>query len=64
MLNHKNQAKKTEDNHATPVTCTVGTCTYHGTGNCCHATNIKVGTEYAVDKAETFCATFENKGAH
>ncbi len=43
------------------VTCTVGTCAYHGTGNCCQANDIKVGTEYAVDKVETFCSTYENK---
>ena len=43
------------------VTCTVSTCAYHGTGNCCRANNINVGTEYALDKTETFCSTFEQK---
>lgn len=43
------------------VSCTVSTCTYNSTGNICTAKRIKVGTEYAEKKAETFCATFENK---
>ncbi len=51
-----NESKKLDG-----VTCTVSTCTYNGHGNVCTARKIKVGTEYAVDKAETLCATFENK---
>jgi len=43
------------------VVCTVGTCSHHGAGNSCQAGNIKVGTEYAYDKAETFCSTYEHK---
>ena len=43
------------------VTCTVSTCAFHGAGNCCRANNINVGTEYALDKTETFCSTFEQK---
>lgn len=43
------------------VACTVGTCAYHGNGNFCNAGSIKVGTEYALDKAETFCSTYEHK---
>ena len=43
------------------VNCTVSTCTHYGAGNVCQAKNIKVGTEYAESKAETFCSTFENK---
>ena len=43
------------------ITCAVATCSHHGDGNVCNAKNIKVGTEYAESKAETFCATFENK---
>ena len=43
------------------VNCTVTTCAHHGSGNSCRAENIKVGTEYAVDRAETFCSTYENR---
>lgn len=43
------------------VNCTVGTCEYHGSGDCCNAGNIKVGTEYALDKTETFCSTYKHK---
>ena len=46
-------------NHTNAVTCTVATCSHHGHDNCCTARQIKVGTEYAQDKAETFCSTFE-----
>lgn len=45
------------------VVCTVGTCSHHGAGNICQAGNIKVGTEYALDKAETFCSTYEHKSS-
>ena len=41
------------------VHCTVASCSHHGTGNCCTAADITVGTEYSHEKAETFCATFE-----
>ena len=47
-------------NKATGVSCMVGTCSHYGTGNVCRASNIKVGTEYAQDKTETFCSTFEH----
>ncbi|MDR1735856.1 MAG: DUF1540 domain-containing protein [Oscillospiraceae bacterium] len=43
------------------VACTVTNCAYHGAGNSCNARNIKVGTEYALDKTETFCSTFESR---
>jgi hypothetical protein len=43
------------------VSCSVSTCAYHGTGNCCHANTINVGTEYAVDKSETFCTSYQHK---
>jgi len=43
------------------INCTVGTCLYHGTGDCCKALGIKVGTEYALDKTETFCSTYKHK---
>ena len=57
-LNRSNDDKQQKLNG---VSCTVSTCAYHGTGNACCAGNIKVGTEYAVDRAETFCSTYENK---
>ena len=41
------------------VNCTVAACSHHGSGNCCTAAHINVGTEYSSDQAETFCATFE-----
>ena len=40
------------------VTCTVATCAHHGPNNCCKAQGIKVGTEYAQNRTETFCSTF------
>ncbi len=43
------------------INCTVTTCSYHGGGNTCHANSIKVGTEYANDKSETFCSTYMHK---
>ena len=43
------------------VACSVTTCSHHGGNNTCHAANIKVGTEYAVDKSETFCTTYQHK---
>lgn len=55
MMGHQNKGK------ANGITCTVGTCSYHGNGNVCHAGAIKVGTEYALDKTETFCSTYEHK---
>ncbi|MCL2546506.1 MAG: DUF1540 domain-containing protein [Oscillospiraceae bacterium] len=55
MHNQPNQ------NKLNGVSCSVSTCTHHGPGNICCAKTIKVGTEYAESKAETFCSTFENK---
>ncbi|MCL2081936.1 MAG: DUF1540 domain-containing protein [Oscillospiraceae bacterium] len=43
------------------INCTVETCDFHGSDNCCHASSIKVGTEYALDKTETFCSTYKHK---
>ena len=43
------------------VACSVATCEYHGRNNTCHASNIKVGTEYAMDRSETFCSTYQYK---
>lgn len=50
-----------KNGHLNGVSCTVATCQYHGMSNCCNAEQIKVGTEYAQDKADTFCSTFEQK---
>ncbi|MDR1693224.1 MAG: DUF1540 domain-containing protein [Oscillospiraceae bacterium] len=52
MLSHPNKSS---------VSCTVGTCAYHGPNNQCTAGSINVGTEYALDKTETFCSTYTNK---
>jgi len=43
------------------ITCTVGTCSHHGANNTCDAECIKVGTEYALDKTETFCSTYSHR---
>jgi len=43
------------------VACSVTTCSYHGKGNTCQAAAIKVGTEYAADKSETFCTTYQHR---
>lgn len=43
------------------VNCSVSTCTHNGNGHVCRASGIKVGTEYAADKSETFCSTYEHK---
>ena len=44
------------------VNCTVRSCQHHTISNRCQAGDIKVGTEYAEDKGETFCATFQRRG--
>ena len=54
-------SKQAGKNRAGRVVCTVGTCSHHGTGNCCNAGSIKVGTEYALDKTETFCSTYSHR---
>ena len=43
------------------IICTVGTCAFHSGSNTCNAGGIKVGTEYALDKTETFCSTYSHK---
>jgi hypothetical protein len=43
------------------VTCTVRSCQHHTISNHCQAGDIKVGTEYAEDKGETFCSTFKHR---
>jgi len=53
-----NQSGKGKANH---ISCTVGTCQFHGDDNVCHAGSIKVGTEYALDKTETFCSTYKHR---
>ncbi len=58
MFGNHDQSKNTK---ITGVNCSVSTCSHHGTGNCCRATNIQVGTEYATDKSETFCSTYRQK---
>ncbi len=50
-----------QKNKTNTVNCTVGTCAYHGPGNQCNASGINVGTEYALDKTETFCSTYAHK---
>ncbi|MCL2003302.1 MAG: DUF1540 domain-containing protein [Oscillospiraceae bacterium] len=55
MLGHQTKGK------SNVVNCTVGTCAFHGSNNQCNAGGIKVGTEYALDKTETFCSTYEHK---
>ena len=54
MFNSKNP-------HDNSITCTVTNCAHHSKSDCCRASGIKVGTEYALDKAETFCSTFEQR---
>ena len=43
------------------IHCSATHCCYHGCGDCCDASSIQVGTEYAVDKSETFCSTFKER---
>ena len=43
------------------VGCDVVSCKYHGQGGTCHADSINVESHSAVEKAETFCGTFEVK---
>ena len=52
---------RSKDHTLGGVTCSVATCSHHGGSNTCHAANIKVGTEYAADKSETFCSTYQHK---
>ncbi len=56
LSNHEH----TKNHRLGGITCTVSTCSYHGSGNCCQAPGITVGTEYAVDKTETFCSTYDH----
>ena len=43
------------------VVCSVKDCIYHHAANMCTAHKINVSNEKAQRKAETFCATFENR---
>lgn len=43
------------------VGCSVKDCRYHSKENRCQAESIHVSNEQAQQKAETFCATFENR---
>lgn len=45
------------------VGCCVKDCKYHAPSNTCNARHISVSNEYAMEKGETFCATFENRGS-
>ena len=58
MFGNQDQMKNDKLNG---VACSVTTCSYHKGDNTCHAAGIKVGTEYAVDKSETFCSTYQHK---
>ena len=52
---------KNANNTPKTVGCNVKDCRYHSAGDFCHAESIHVSNERAREKAETFCATFENK---
>ena len=43
------------------IVCSVSNCEHHGSGSTCHAGGIKIGTEYAHSKDETFCSTYAEK---
>ncbi|MDL2274236.1 DUF1540 domain-containing protein [Oscillospiraceae bacterium OttesenSCG-928-G22] len=43
------------------ISCTARNCIHHSENNCCTAGEIRVGTEYASEKAETICGTFEKR---
>ncbi|MGI6029394.1 MAG: DUF1540 domain-containing protein [Candidatus Heteroscillospira sp.] len=45
----------------TAVGCSVENCTYHTLENRCGASRINVQNEKAMQKGETFCATFTPK---
>ena len=45
------------------VGCTVKDCKYHSSLDMCNAKHINVSNENAQRKADTFCATFENKAS-
>ncbi len=43
------------------VGCCVKDCRYNQAGTTCVAKHISVANEYAAQKSETFCATFESR---
>ena len=43
------------------IDCCVKDCKYHAAAHQCTASHINVANEDAQRKAETFCATFENR---
>ena len=56
-MNEKPCGEKTVQN----VGCQVKDCAYHSASDICTARKITVSNEKARRKAETFCATFENR---
>jgi len=53
--------EKSRTNGVKNVGCKVKDCLFHSENDRCHAEKITVSNETAQNKAETFCATFENK---
>ncbi|MBR6115592.1 MAG: DUF1540 domain-containing protein [Oscillospiraceae bacterium] len=51
------------ENTVQNVGCRVKECLYHNRADMCTAHKIEVSNENARRKAETFCATFENKAS-
>ena len=54
-----NEKAKTE--HVKNVGCIVKDCRFHADSDRCRAAHITVSNEHAQNKAETFCATFEQR---
>ena len=58
MLGNENKSKSSTIDG---VMCSVSNCEHHGSGSTCHAGSVKIGTEYAHSKDETFCSTYAEK---
>jgi hypothetical protein len=58
MDNKKNCCEKLKG-----VGCGVVNCKFHSSDNYCHADQIKIESQNAMKKAETFCGTFSPRGS-
>ncbi len=58
---HGNHGTGHQHEHIDGISCDVTNCMYNENNNYCTAPHIKVGPNFAASKADTVCATFENK---
>ena len=58
---NKNSTFSSKDN-LNGISCDVCNCVYNKNTKQCHATSIEIGPQYAVNSADTVCATFKKEG--